>query len=165
MMPPVAVVAGVTLSVALSRHHRARLLAPLCAGVLALSASAGLQSDPEVVGPQEHPGMLGVRDFLRGHPGASFYYHYKRVIDFYLPEGRCEGERAGRWTPETIESVKRGHYDFVVTDLSLFDPPCPGIACLSTALAPDYALVHAVRHRRTGEPVAWVFAASPVSHD
>jgi hypothetical protein len=109
------------------------------------------------VGPQEYPGFLGVRDFLKEHPNARTYYHYAFHMTYYLPGARIEGDPRRYWTADQIELVKRTPYDFVVVDHSMFSAAYPDIKTLSDALGPEYEFVHTIYHRRTKEPVGWIF--------
>jgi hypothetical protein len=163
MMPALAVLfscaAGVGAGLSARRAGRIAIAAG-CLLLLALSIPSAASTDPDVVGPQEHPGFLGVRDYLEKRPGARTYYYYSQHMKFYLPNADIEGEAPRGWTAEQVAHAKRTPYDFVVTDRSLFDDAYPDIASLARALAPEYRLAHTVLHRRTGRPVAWIFSRS-----
>ena len=159
MLPPLAVFLSCACVVAaepLMRAGRA-VLRVICLVALALSLPAVLDDDPHTVGPQEHPGFLGVRDYLGNHPGARSYYFYHSLMPYYLAGEHLEGEPPRYWTPEKVARVKATPYDFVVSDWSMVSGNYPDIDALSRGLAPEYDLIHTVMHRRTGEPVAWIF--------
>lgn len=128
------------------------------AGVI-FSAVAAFNTDPHIVGPQEHPGMLGIRDFLQQYPDSKTYFYYTIVMSYYLPEAIIEGGTDRYWTPEKLESVKIGGYDFIISDQSMFDQNYTDIDALTRVLEPEYRLAHVVKHRRTGEPVAWILSS------
>jgi len=162
MLPPLSVIlAGAAVVGASLVRPRARgAIVLACALLLILSAPPVIKGDPEVVGPQEHPGFLGVRDFLKEHPDARTYYHYSFHMSYYLPGARIEGDRERHWTAERIERVKGASYDFIVADYSMFSDAYPDIGAVSAALEPEYVLVHTVHHLRTKAPVAWMFGRS-----
>jgi 4-amino-4-deoxy-L-arabinose transferase-like glycosyltransferase len=128
---------------------------------VALSAIAAFNPDPEVVGPQEHPGFLGVSEALRDYPGARVYCYDTIVLGFYLPQASIEGGPTRFWTPDDVARAKRGRYDFVVFDRAKLDKDYPHAEQLVGALAPEYRLKWVIEHRRTKEPVAWVLAPGP----
>jgi hypothetical protein len=160
MMPPLAVLfsCAAAASVPLARRPGGGAIVAACLLLLAYSVPPAAGGDPDVVGPQEHPGFLGVRDYLRDKPAARSYYYYGSVMKYYLPRADIEGEPPRYWTAEKIARVKGTPYDFVVTDWSMFDEAHPDIASLSKALEPEYRLAQTVLHRRTGRPVAWIFS-------
>lgn len=133
-----------------------RVAAILGVATVLLSAPVILENDPTVVGPQEHPGLLGISAFLADNPGRVYYYHTV-LMSYYAPEVAVTGGDARRWTAADFESVREGGYDYVVTDRSMFDPAYPNVDAIAERLAPGYALRLTVPHRRTGEPVAWIF--------
>jgi 4-amino-4-deoxy-L-arabinose transferase-like glycosyltransferase len=143
----------------------ARMISPLVrkAGVtlafvvVALCAVSAANPDPNVVGPQEHPGYLGVRDFLQQHEGARTYYYYTYAMQYYLPTAIVGGGTERHWTGEKLEMLKNGNFDFVVCDWSMFDPAYPTVEAVAEGLAPEFVVGHIVLHRRTGIPVAWIF--------
>jgi len=131
------------------------------AAAVALSAVAAFNPDPEVVGPQEHPGFLGVSEALRDYPGARVYCYDTVVLGFYLPHASIEGGPIRFWTPDDVARAKRGRYDFVVFDRAKLDQDYPHAEQLVRALAPEYRLKWVIEHRRTKEQVAWVLAPGP----
>jgi 4-amino-4-deoxy-L-arabinose transferase-like glycosyltransferase len=160
MMPPLAVIfscAAVAGARFARRSGRAAIIAA-CLLLLAFSVPSAANRDPEIVGPQEHPGFLGVRDYLRERPTARTYYYYGSLMKQYLPDADIEGERPRCWTAEKIARAKRTPYDLIVSDLSMFDDAYPDIGSLSKALEPEYRLARTILHRRTGQPVAWIFS-------
>ena len=158
LFPALTVVAVVSLVAGLRRTPSKRVAAAAIAVVTFLGcAAAAFNPDPRVVGPQEHAGYLGIRDFLTGQPGAATYYHYDYAMHYYLPDADVRSGGGRWWTPEKLEGLKRGEFDFVVFDWSMFDERYPSIHEVAGALEPDYEVVHVVRHRRTGEAVAWIF--------
>ncbi|GEM_PF-2000024 len=167
LFAPLTVVTACSAFVFLSAAGRGmrRAAAVISAAALALSIPAALNSNPDVVGPQEHPGFLGIRDFFENRLDARAYYHHHIVMSYYLPGMRFDAQKPGRWIPERVEAVKAIPYDFVVTDHSLFSPYYPDLASLSSALAPEYKLEHAVEHRRTGRPVAWIYSRRATGAD
>ena len=126
--------------------------------VLAVSAWGAVTPGPGVVGPQEHPGMFGVRDFLARYPEARIYFYHTILMSYYYPEGDVTGSPPRRWTTEKLAAIEAERFDFVVADRSMFSEQFPDTAALALALSPDYSLAQTIRHRRTGEPVAWLFA-------
>jgi hypothetical protein len=163
MMPPLAVLFSCAAGVGagLSRRRAGRIaIAAGCLLLLGLAIPSAASRDPDIVGPQEHPGFLGVRDYLEERPGARTYYYYSHHMKFYLPGADIEGEPPRGWTAAQVAHAKRTPYDFVVTDWSMFDDAYPDIAALARALEPEYRLAHIVLHRRTGRPVAWIFSRS-----
>lgn len=157
------------------RSRRAARGVALAAGIALIAVSvhsATRTTDTMVVGPEEHPGYRGVAAFLAQRPETRAYYYYAPLVRFILAQRaggapgapqppaapQIEADATRAWTPEQISSVKTRAYDFVVSDFSFFDERYPDIDALAAAFAPEYTLAHAVAHRRTGEPVAWIFA-------
>ncbi len=158
LFPALTVVAVVALVAALRETPSKRLPAAAIAVVTFLGcAAAAFNPDPRVVGPQEHAGYLGIRDFLAGEQGAATYYHYDYAMRYYLPDADVRSGGGRWWTPEELDGLKRGEFDFVVCDWSMFDERYPSIKAVAGALEPTYEVIHVVRHRRTGEAVAWIF--------
>ncbi len=159
LFPALTVVAIVSLVELLRRTARWKRIPAAGAGVVAFvaCAAAAFNPDPRVVGPQEHAGYLGIRDFLAGQPGALTYYHYDYAMRYYLPEADVRSDGGRWWTPEELDGLKRGEFDFVVCDWSMFDERFPSIQAVAGALEPAYEVIHVVRHRRTGEAAAWIF--------
>jgi hypothetical protein len=159
MFPPLAILFSCLIIVAFSvmkRTGKAVLIAG-CIVVLLFSIQAAMNPDSDVVGPQEHPGYLGIRDFIQNYPEARSYYYYASIMSYYLPQSNFEGGPPRRWTREKIDFVKREMYEFVVTDWTMFNDDYPDIESLSNALNPEYQLAHTILHRRTNQPVAWIF--------
>ncbi len=158
LFPALTVVAVVALVAALREAPSKRIPAAAIAVVTFLGcAAAAFNPDPRVVGPREHAGYLGIRDFLAGQPGAATYYHYDYAMRYYLPEADVRSGGGRWWTPEELDGLKRGEFDFVVCDWSMFDERYPSIQAVAGALEPAYEVIHVVRHRRTGEAAAWIF--------
>jgi hypothetical protein len=158
LFPALTVVAVVALVAALQRAPSKRWPAAAIAVVIFLGcAAAAFNPDPRVVGPQEHAGYLGLRDFLAGQPGAATYYHYDYAMQYYLPGADVRSGGGRWWTPEELDELRRGEFDFVVCDWSMFDERYPSIQAVAEALEPVYEVIHVVRHRRTGEAAAWIF--------
>lgn len=159
LCPSLAVLAGCALfaSVAGVRRSTRGLIGALAIVCLVLSVRSSMTSDPRVVGPEEHPGYLGVRDFVREHPGLRTYYYYADVMEYYAPDAEFVGTPPRHWTEEKVRRVKSERYDFVVSDWVMWDARFPDVESLAAALAPEYRLAHVVRHKRTQEPVAWIF--------
>ncbi len=126
--------------------------------IVALSAISAANRDARAVGPQEHPGFLGVRDLLKDYPDSRIYCYDVTVLKFYLPDARIEGSASRYWSPEKIERVKRGNYDFVVFDQLALNDDYPTAESIARAFAPDYRIAWIIEHRRTGEPVAWILS-------
>ena len=87
MMPPVSVISGVMLGVLLENLRgilKKVLWIPLII-LLTFSIKAGLVRDPEITGPQEHPGYLGIRDYFRNRIDSKVFYYYANIMDYYLP--------------------------------------------------------------------------------
>ena len=159
LFPPLTVVAVASLVAVLRKVAPWKRAVSVAAGVVAFVActAAALNPDPRVVGPQEHPGFFGVRDFLAGQSGARPFYYYDYAMSYYLPGADVtSGER--RWTREALEELRRGEFDFVVCDWTMFNDQHPSVHEVAAALEPRYGIVNVVRHRRTGEAVAWIFA-------
>lgn len=162
MFPPLVI------AVCLGLAGRASVFGPagrrwaiaVSAAAVALSGLAALNPDPTVVGPQEHPGFLGVSDVLRDYPGARVYCYDRTVLGFYLPDASIEGGKTRFWTPDDVEQAKHGHYDFVVFDRAKLNEAYPTAEHLVAALTPTYRLMSVIQHRRTGEPVAWILSQS-----
>ncbi len=160
MMPPLAVLfscAAAALVRLAPRPGRIAIVAA-CALLLALSIPPATSGDADVVGPQEHPGFLGVRDYLAERPGARAYYFYAPLMKWYAPGADIEGDPPRWWTAEKIARVKGAPYDTIVSDFSMFDGAYPDIETLAKALEPEYRLARVVAHRRTGRAVAWIFS-------
>jgi 4-amino-4-deoxy-L-arabinose transferase-like glycosyltransferase len=163
MMPPLAVLfpcAAAGLARLAPRPGRIAAAAA-CALLLALSIPPAASRDADVVGPQEHPGFLGIRDYLAERSGARTYYFYGSLMKWYSPGADIEGEPPRSWTAEKIARVKAAPYDAVVSDFSMFDGAYPDIETLARALEPEYRLDRVVSHRRTGRAVAWIFSRQP----
>jgi len=159
---PLSVLAGAGFVAAYSASRRAAVRVAWAAVAVVLvtgGVRAGLGDDPEVVGPQEHPGLLSIGEFLAEHPGARTFYHYTTQMEYYAPGADVEGTVSRHWDADAIARAKTGGYDFVVSDASqLGGDLVPDEKALERALAPQYRLERVIRHRRTGEPVAWIFA-------
>jgi len=160
MFPPliVAVSVGVATRSDLLRQTRRRWILGVGVAAVALSVIAALNPDPEVVGPQEHPGFLGVSDALRDRPGARIYCHDTLVLGYYLPNASIEGGITRIWTADDVEKAKSGNYDFVVFDRAKLNANYPTAESIVGALAPDYDLRQVIAHRRTGAPIAWILS-------
>ena len=152
--------AGFVLAYSSARSMMARgLLAIIVVVVVSFTAVNGLGDDPEVVGPQEHPGLASIGEFLLEHPGARTMFHYTAQMDYYAPGARVEGSTHRHWTADDIATAKTETYDYVVSDRSMLAGDLitsPGE--LENVLKPTYRLEKVIEHRRTGEPVAWIFA-------
>jgi len=162
MFPPLvtAVCVGLATWTGSLREEQRRWVLGLGAAAVALSILAALNPDPEVVGPQEHPGFLGVSDELRDHPGARIYCHDTLVLGFYLPGASIEGGRSRFWTAKDAEAAQQGNYDFVVFDRAKLNADYPTPEAIVSSLAPDFVVKSVITHRRTKEPVAWVLSHS-----
>lgn len=160
IFPPLAVLFSCSIgffAAAVKRAGKILLLA-CCLAALGFSIASVTNPDPEVVGPQEHPGFLGIRDYFRNRTDVRVYFFYDFLMPYYLPQEIFEGTPPRRWTGEKVDYVKGAGYDYVVTDLSMVSNEYPDIEVLAGALQPEYGLVHTILHRRTGEPVAWILA-------
>jgi hypothetical protein len=113
-----------------------------------------------VVGPQEHPGLAAVGKFLLAHPGSRTYFHYTAQMEYYAPGADVVGSPSRHWDADAIATAKVGDYDFVVFDTSMLDGGdlIADEEEIEYSLAPHYSLERVVRHRRTSEPVAWIFS-------
>lgn len=162
MFPPLitAVCVGFATWTASLRETQRRFVLGLGAVAVALSVVAALNPDPEVVGPQEHAGFLGVRDELRDQPGTRIYCHDTLVLGFYLPLAVIEGGKSRFWTAEDAAAAKAGNYDFVVVDRAKLNPEYPTPERVFDSLAPVYRVKSVITHRRTHEPVAWILSRS-----
>jgi 4-amino-4-deoxy-L-arabinose transferase-like glycosyltransferase len=162
MLPPLAVLFSVSIVIAAQALYRTGriLLLAACLIALAFSIPPAMSSDPDVVGPQEHPGFLGIAEYFEDQPDARIYFYYADLMGYYLPQARFEGTPPRHWTAEKIEHVTGTVYDYVVTDWSMIGAEYPDIISVSTALRPHYRLEHTVMHRRSGQPVAWIFSRS-----
>jgi 4-amino-4-deoxy-L-arabinose transferase-like glycosyltransferase len=162
MFPPLvtAVCAGLAARTATLSENQRRWVLALGAGAVAFSILAALNPDPEVVGPQEHPGFLGVSDELRDHPGARIYCHDTLVLGFYLPHATIEGGKSRFWTADDAAAAKQGNYDFVVFDRAKLNADYPTAERIIDSLAPVYHVTSMITHRRTKEPVAWILSHS-----
>jgi len=162
MMPPASVISGVMLGVSLQnlRGFFKKMLWIFLIVLLTFSIKAGLVKDPEVTGPQEHPGYLGIRDYFRDKMDSKVFYYYTSIMDYYLPGNNFadDGLRPRWWTREKVRAVLDRDFDYVVSDWSMFSEEYPDIDSLVKAFACKYTLVHVVHHRRTGSPVAWIFS-------
>lgn len=156
----VAVCVGIVAGTAFLTGARRSLVVALGCATVLLSIAAAANPDPDVVGPQERPGFLGVRDVLRDYPGARVYCYDVTVLKFYLPRAHVEGGPARYWTPREIERVKRSGFAFVVFDRSALNDDYPTAKSVMDGFAPDYSVAWVIQHRRSGEPVAWVLARS-----
>lgn len=163
LFPALSVLIGAAFVMAFARRRSAAgraMVAGVALVVVALSAVSAMNRNPEVVGPQEHPGLGAVGEFLLAHPGSHTLFHYTAQMQYYAPGADVTGTPDRGWTADEIASAKTGNYDYVVSDLSmiqasdLIDSP----EDLEHALAPQYHLVQVIHHRRTGAPVAWIFA-------
>ena len=163
MFPPLVIAVCMELAARVNERRVSAKRWALGIGVaaVALSAVAAFNPDPEVVGPQEHPGFLGVSEVLRDDPGARVYCYDKTVLGFYLPQAVIEGGPNRLWTPDDVTMAKRGKYDFVVFDRAKLDKDYPDAEKLIDALGPEYQLRHVIKHRRTEEPIAWILAPGP----
>jgi hypothetical protein len=156
----VAVSAFVAASRAMTPFARAAGAAlGICAVVL--SAAAALNPDPRIVGPQEHPGFLGIRDFLEDHPGARTFYYYDYALRYYAPDADVTSAPKRWWTEEKLETVKSGDFEFVICDRTTLNDDFPTVEAVAAELRPDFEVVHTIHHRRTNEPVAWIFGRQP----
>jgi hypothetical protein len=131
-------------------------------GVIGLifSVFAAASPDPTVVGPQEHPGMIGVCDFLAEYPNSRTYYHFAYAVEYYSPGANVEGGFGRRWTIDGLAAVKERGYDFVISHQVSLDENFPSIGAVAAVLSPEYELAKTIRHRRTDEPVIWIFSRS-----
>jgi len=152
----VAVSAFVTVSRAITPTARTTGTA-LCFSAVILSGVSAFDTDPRVVGPQEHPGYMGIRDFLKDHWEAQTYYHYDYAMRFYLPDAIIVGSPKPWWTKDKLDMVKGDDFDFVICDQTMLDEDFPTVGVIADALYPEFELVHTIYHRRTNEPVAWIF--------
>lgn len=159
LFPALSVLMGAALALALGEAQaRTRVIALAAAAVLLVGSIApGLESDPEVVGPQEHPGFVGAGEFFDRHPGARVYCHYTTPLTFYSKDIIVVGPPEKVWTEAALVEAKEGAYDYVVSDRTMLGPLVPDNESLARTLAPEYELVHTVFHRRTGEPVLWIY--------
>lgn len=162
MFPPLAtaVCIGLATRTATLRENQRRWVLGLGAAAVAFSILAALNPDPEVVGPQEHPGFLGVSEELKDQPGAKIYCHDTLVLGFYLPNASIEGGKSRVWTAEDADAAKQGNYDFVVLDRSKLNADYPTPERMIDSLSPEYRLKSVINHRRTHEPVAWILSRS-----
>lgn len=162
MFPPLvtAVCVGFATWTASLRETQRRFVLGLGAVAVALSVVAALNPDPEVVGPQEHPGFVGVSDALRDQPGARIYCHDTLVLGFYLPGAAIEGGKSRFWTAADAQAAKQGNYDFVVFDRAKLNPDYPTPEAVLSTLAPNYVVKSVITHRRTKERVAWILSHS-----
>jgi hypothetical protein len=163
MFPPLVIAVCMELGARVNERGASAKRWALGIGVaaVALSAVAAFNPDPEVVGPQEHPGWLGVSEALKNYPGARVYCYDTTVLGFYLPHASIESGGNRLWTLDDVANAKRGKYDFVVFDRAKLDKDYPRAEQLVGALAPEYHLKWVINHRRTKEPVAWVLAPTP----
>ncbi len=132
----------------------------LCFSAVILSGAAALDPDPDVVGPQEHPGFLGIRDFLKEHLEARTFYYYDYAMSFYLPDATVVSSPQRWWTKDKLNMVKKGGFDFVICDRTTLNDDFPTVDAIARVLYPEFQIVHTVYHRRTNEPVAWIFGRS-----
>ncbi|UCF04675.1 MAG: glycosyltransferase family 39 protein [bacterium] len=162
MLPPLAVLFSVSIVIAAQALYRTGriILLAACLTALAFSIPPAMTDDPDIVGPQEHPGFLGIADYFEDLPDARIYYYYADLMAYYLPQARFEGTPPRHWTAEKIQHVTETAYDYVVSDWSMVGAEYPDIFTISIALRPRYRLAHTVMHRRTGRPVAWIFSRS-----
>lgn len=130
----------------------------LCFSAVILSGGGALDTDPHVVGPQEHPGFIGLRDFLKDHPDARTFYYYDYAMRFYLPYATVVSSPQPWWTKDKLNMVKRGDFDFVICDQTTLNDDFSTANAIARALYPEFEIVHTVYHRRTNEPVAWIFS-------
>lgn len=163
LFPALSVLIGAAFVLAFSRAARAlprTVLGLVAVGLVAWGVSSGTVDDAEVVGPQEHPGLASIGEFLEEHPGARTYFHYTAQMEYYAPGARVEGSPSRQWTADAIATAKVERYDFVVSDVSMFGDLIDGPEELERSLAPHYALARVVNHKRTGQPVAWIYRRS-----
>ncbi len=160
MMPPLAVISGSAIGLlgALTTRRGKIPVIVACLVLIALSVQSGVGSDRTATGPQEHPGFLGVRDYFANKPDARIYYYYAPIMEYYLPNGDFSGGAPKQWTETKIENVHAAGYDFIVTDWSMFSEVYPDILTLSKAIEGKYTLAKTVLHKRTDQPVAWIYA-------
>jgi len=160
LVPLLAVLLGVGVArlLAVSRSWLRRgAVVVAAAGFLVGASLDGLDPDPDRTGPQEHPGFLGVARYFADRAEGSIYYYYVSTMKLYDPDRAYEGRRPRDWTLPRIAEVRAAGYDYVVSDWSMWSDEVPDEHALGRALGPGYELDHTVRHRRTGEPVAWIF--------
>jgi len=159
IFPPLIVIAScstVLVAYAVKRTWRIIIISTTFLA-LALSIPTAFSSDSTVVGPQEHPGFLGIADFFTNRQGAKIYYYYGELMDYYLPGAEFQRSPPRKWTSQKIRAVQSADYDYIVTDYSMFSESYPDIKSITRALAPQYEMVHKINHRRTGEPVVWIY--------
>ena len=162
MFAPLAVVIGVAVAAsAAGSVTRNRALGVLAVVVVLAGLPAVVQNNPEVVGPQEQPGLLGVRDFLADHPNAKTCFHYDRQMAYYAPAANISPTPDRKWTEVSLDFARSGDFDFIVADLSMFHESLGDINALQEALGESYRVVQVIPHRRTEQPVTWIFARAP----
>lgn len=131
--------------------------AVICFSAVILNGVAAFDPNPRVVGPQEHPGFLGIRDFLKDHPEARTFYYYDYAVRFYLSDATVVSSPKPWWTKDKLNMVKGGDFDFVICDKTTLNDDFPTADTIANALYPEYEIIHTIYHRRTDEPVAWIF--------
>jgi hypothetical protein len=158
MFPPLVVVVCAAIGVWMSTLNRfgKSVVAGLGIVVLGFSIYAATNPDAHVVGPQEHPGFLGIRDALVRYPDARIFCYDVMVLRFYLPEKAINGSDSRRWSPQKIRMIKDEEFEFVVFDRKTFDAGYPDAGSVAEALTPEYELWRVIHHERSGEPVAWI---------
>ena len=93
MIPPLSILAGSMAGLLMGRSRATRLLVVVvCLGVLSLSLAAGLRSDPDIVGPQEHPGLLGTRELLQGSPRGARLLLLRAPTEILSPWSAMRGQ-------------------------------------------------------------------------
>jgi hypothetical protein len=162
LFPALTVLIGeaLVLAWAAARTATARSLLAVVAVVgVTMAAADGFGDDPDVVGPQEHPGLATIGQFLLDHPHARTFFHYTAQMEYYAPGAEVVGSPHRHWTADDIAEAKVGNFDYVVSDISMLEGDLiTGPGELADALKPTYALEKVIDHRRSGEPVAWIFA-------
>jgi hypothetical protein len=158
MFPPLVVVVCAAIGVWMNSMNRfgRSVVAGLGIVVLGFSIYAASNPDAHVVGPQEQPGFLGIRDALVRYPGAKIFCYDIAALSFYLPEAVATGSDNRRWGPQKIRMIKDEKFEFVVLDRNTFDAHYPDAASVVEALKPEYELWRVIHHKRSGEPVAWI---------
>ena len=158
MFPRLIVAVCAAIGVWTSTLNRFGKCAVACLGVVVLGFSIDAASNPDVrvVGPQEHPGFLGVRDALVQFPDARIFCYDATILGYYLPENVITGSDSRRWGPQKFRMIKDEGFEFVVFDGLTFDAGYPDAGSVTEALAPEYELRQVIHHRRGRGPVAWI---------
>jgi 4-amino-4-deoxy-L-arabinose transferase-like glycosyltransferase len=109
MMPPLAVLfsCAAGASARIARKPGRIAIVGACLLLLAFSIPSAANRDPEIVGPQEHPGFLGIRDFLLEKPNARTYYYYDALMKLYDGEDRAGKANALRFRRIRLVDVRR----------------------------------------------------------